>query len=121
MTLHPLTSSPALHKQVIDMAGVPLRQGHCNEEQLPHKNKMAIESRDLSWLLHRSTPGFFEGKETGLWFTMLWFYFTSITPYPSSHTVVISFGATSFILKSPLTHLIVDSFLPNPVSFPPPI
>jgi hypothetical protein len=103
------------------MAGVPLRQGHRNEEQLPHKNELAIESRDLSWLLHRSIPGFFEGKETGLWFAMLWFCLTSITSYPSSHTVAIIFGATSFVLESPLAHLIVDSFLPTPVSFPPPI
>jgi hypothetical protein len=62
LTLHPLTSSPALHKQVIDMAGVPLRQGHRNEEHLPYENGLAIESRDLSWLLHRSTPGSIKGK-----------------------------------------------------------
>jgi hypothetical protein len=79
MTFDPLTSSPTLHKQVIVMAGAPLQQGHRNEEQLPYENRLAIESRDLSWLLHRSTPGFFEGKETGLWFAMQWFCLTSIT------------------------------------------
>jgi hypothetical protein len=36
MTFHPLISSPALHEQVIDMAGAPLQQGHGNEEQLPY-------------------------------------------------------------------------------------
>jgi hypothetical protein len=103
------------------MAGVPLRQGYRNEEQLPHENRLAIESRDLSWLLHRSTPGFFEGKETGLWFSMLWFCLTSITSYSPSHTVAIIFGATLFVLEITSAHLIVVSFLPTLVSFPLPI
>jgi hypothetical protein len=46
-TFKPSTLSPTLLQRVIYMTGAPLRQGYCNEEQLPYENRLAIESRDL--------------------------------------------------------------------------
>lgn len=70
-------------------------------------------------VLHYSKTGFLVRTETGLWFAIVCSCLTSISLYPSAHTVAITFGAISFVFESSLAHLIVISFLPTPVFFPP--
>jgi hypothetical protein len=121
-TFNPLTPSPKLHKQVINIAGAILWEEHRNEEQLPYENRLTIKSRTYCGFCIDRHLVSLEGKGR-VYSSLCCGSVSRVSPHTPLHVLLpLSLAPIrSSWLEGPLAYLIVVSFLPTPVSFPPPI